>query len=134
MQAAITGATMAPFGERTKLNRQSLNKVDAAFLPKETPTNADRKDLSNCFGGKPALPKNATKKASKENPVQSTLDVGKMKDATKQEVRAAEEAIQEKSAETKAQSSAGDKKKSDVPIGPSPSAKTSQAMPAKQSV
>ena len=108
LQAAITGATLCPFGERTKLNRQSMNKVNDPFAPKETPTNADRKDLSTAFGGKPALPTNAQKKGSKENPVQSTLDVGKMKDATKKEIRAAEEAIQEKSAETKAQSSAGE--------------------------
>lgn len=101
LQAAITGATLCPFGERTKLNRQSMNKAD--FLPKETPTNADRKDLSTAFGGKPAFPKNGNaKKGSKENPVTATLDVGKMKEATKQEVRAAEEAIQEKSAENTA--------------------------------
>lgn len=82
LQAAITGATLCPFGERTKLNRQSMNKAE--FLPKETPTNADRKDLSTAFGGKPAFPKNANaKKGSKENPVQATLDVGKMKQATK---------------------------------------------------
>lgn len=133
LQAAITGVTLAPFGERTKLNRQSMNKVNDPFLPKETPTNADRKDLSTAFGAKPAFPKNANKKGSKENPVTATLDVAKMKDATKQE-RAAEEAIQEKSAETKAMSSEDEKKKSDLPIGPSPSAKTSHAVPAKQSV
>ena len=131
LQAAITGATLNPFSERTKMARQSLNKhSDFATLPKETPTNATAKgkDLSNAFGNF-GLQKNA-KKCTKENPAMATLDVAKMKGETKPD----RPVDNEKPVEAKLQTSA-ENKKSDVPIGPSVDAKKkSAAMPAKESV
>ena len=128
LQSAINGA----FVDRTKLNinRASTNKID--FQPKETPTNVDRKDLSTAFGAKPTFPKNAAaKKSMKENPALATLDVAKMKDATKPEFKIQESIPEKSSAETKASE---DKKKSDVPIGPSTNAQASEAVPAKTAV
>ena len=113
LQAAITGATLNPFSERTKMARQSLNKQsDFATLPKETPTAASSKSLSNAFGNF-GLQKNA-KKCTKENPAMATLDVAKMKGETKPD-RAVDD---EKPVEAKPQTSA-ENKKNDVPIGPS---------------
>lgn len=114
-----------------------MNKVELG--PKETPKNGilPEKKIDFASIAPKAKPVNANAKKDKENPaaeaVQATLDVAKMKNINKPE-SVLQEAMPEKSVAQSSANGPEDLKKSEVPIGPSPQDRNSEAVPAKDAV